>query len=60
MPSAPGDRRSIDVFDVRGRWLARLERQDTDHWVWEPDAGTPPGLYVFRSGDLSTKALRMR
>ncbi len=60
IPDGASDRRSIDVFDIRGRWVARLSKLDTELWVWAPDAGTPPGIYVLRSGDLMGKAVYVR
>ena len=51
---------SVAVLDVNGRRVARFSRSGPDRWVWVPDARTPGGLYFFRSGGLSGRAIYVR
>lgn len=51
---------TIEVLDVSGRLVARCVEIERGRWIWRPDAGASPGLYVIRAGRHSARATLIR
>jgi len=61
LSEAPPTASPVEIFDVLGRRVARVEKKDADgRWTWRPSDDLSPGVYVARLGALTTRVVLVR